>query len=102
MSFSKFPPQEFTINGRTCNAHQITHTINGVPRWVLTLAEACDLLGIEHTRENRARAEIAIRAGVFGNTYRGNWLPHALVFQSYDIKQSLARIQVADTDRAEQ
>lgn len=100
MSFSKYPPQEFTINGASCNAHRINHTINGVPRWVITLVEACNLLGIEHTRDNCARAEIAIRAGVFGNTYRGKWLPHALVFQSYDIKQSLARIQEADPDRA--
>lgn len=93
MSINKFPPQEFTINGRTCNAHQIAHTINGVPRWVLTLAEACALLGIEDTIANRASAEKAIRDGVGGASYRGRWLPRAMVFQSYEMRRTLAIIQ---------
>lgn len=93
MSINKFPPQEFTINGRTCNAHHITHTINGVPRWVLSLAEACNLLGIDYTKDNRARAERAIRDGVGGASYRGRWLPRAMVFQSHEIRRTLELIQ---------
>jgi len=100
--------KEFQVNGNDVTAYKVNHDSNGNPRWVVHFLDLLTRLECdEASAAAKARSVLTFGTEVMmqkaiekartvgGVKYRAKWFGGGIVFQSYNIRETIERALTA-------